>query len=69
MQRRTGWPGTKQSLIKSLSQQQRKVTRVSMLGHDGQLSFQQTAAGLKVQLPAEPPCKEAFVLKIEGAAV
>jgi alpha-L-fucosidase len=61
-----GWPEAKQSLIKSLSAKERKVTSVSMLGHHGQLRFQQTAAGLNVHLPAEPPCKEAFVLKIEG---
>jgi alpha-L-fucosidase len=61
-----GWPESKQSLIKSLPEKDCKVGRVSMLGR-GQLQFKQTAAGLNVQLPAEPPCKEAFVLEIEGA--
>jgi alpha-L-fucosidase len=64
-----GWPESKQSLIKSLPANQSKVTSVTMLGHHDQLRFEQTVAGLNVQLPAEPPCKEAFVLKIEGATV
>lgn len=62
-----GWPEIKRSLIKSLPEKDCKVGRVSMLGHGGPLHFQQTAAGLSVQLPEEPPCRAAFVLKIEGA--
>ena len=64
-----GWPESRQSLIKSVSAKDGKVTSVTMMGHHGQLSFQQTAAGLNVQLPAEPPCQEAFVLKIEGSVL
>jgi alpha-L-fucosidase len=65
-----GWPEDKTALVKTLAanDQAGKVSRVSLLGNDG-LNFQQTAEGLKVQLPEQPPCKNAFVLKIEGAIV
>ncbi|WP_078668078.1 hypothetical protein [Chitinophaga eiseniae] len=45
-----------------------KVAQVSLLG-GGRLPFQQTPEGLNIQLPEQPPCKEAFALKIEGAIV
>jgi alpha-L-fucosidase len=65
-----GWPEDKTALVKTLAanDQAGKVSRVSLLGNDS-LNFQQTAEGLKVQLPEQPPCKNAFVLKIEGAIV
>jgi alpha-L-fucosidase len=65
-----GWPADKVALIKTLAanDQAGKVVRVSLLGND-RLNFQQTSEGLKVQLPEQPPCKNAFVLKIEGAIV
>ena len=37
-----------------------------LLGHDGILDFRQDADGLKVQLPAQAPCKYAYTLKIRG---
>jgi alpha-L-fucosidase len=65
-----GWPADKTALVKTLAadDQVGKVSRVSLLGNDS-LTFQQTSEGLKVQLPEQPPCKNAFVLKIEGAMV
>ncbi len=65
-----GWPAGKTISVKSLptNQQAGQVSQVSLLG-SGRLDFQQTSEGLKVQLPDQPPCKEAFVLKIEGAIV
>ncbi|SEV96149.1 alpha-L-fucosidase [Chitinophaga sp. YR573] len=65
-----GWPADKVALVKTLAanDQMGKISQVSMLGND-KLNFQQTSEGLKVQLPQQPPCKEAFVLKIEGAIV
>ncbi|WP_436484721.1 alpha-L-fucosidase [Chitinophaga sp. ARDCPP14] len=64
-----GWPADKTALVKTLANGQvGKVSQVSLLGND-RLSFEQTSEGLKVQLPEQPPCKEAFVLKIEGAIV
>ena len=61
-----GWPDTKASLIKSLNNVAGKVERVQILGHKGNLVFEQNNEGLKVTLPDTPPCKEAFVLKIDG---
>ncbi|NLR77138.1 alpha-L-fucosidase [Chitinophaga eiseniae] len=63
-----GWPANNEISVKALAanDQAGKVSQVSLLGND-RLNFRQTAEGLKVQLPENPPCKEAFVLKIEGA--
>jgi alpha-L-fucosidase len=58
------WSGS----IRAIPQNHCKVARVSLLGQ-GQLRFQQTEAGLSVQLPTEPPCEEAFVLRLQGAIV
>jgi hypothetical protein len=44
------------------------LAHVSKLG-GGRFEFEQTAAGLSVQLPTGPPCKEALVLKIKGDVV
>ena len=63
-----GWPKDNSALIKKLaaSDLTGKVSEVKLLGND-KLSFEQTAAGLKVNLPEQAPGKNAFVLKIEGA--
>jgi hypothetical protein len=37
-----------------------------MLGSKGKLEFAQDDTGVKVKLPATPPCKYACVLKITG---
>lgn len=62
-----GWPEGNKSLIKSLGAGVGKVNQVSLLGHKGKVVFEQNGEGLKVTLPTEQPCKDAFVLKIEGA--
>jgi len=41
-----------------------KVTEVGLLGHPGNLKWEQTKDGLEVAMPAEKPCEHAFVLKI-----
>ncbi|MFB6456905.1 alpha-L-fucosidase [Chitinophaga sp. Hz27] len=65
-----GWPENNAITVKALaaSNQAGKVKQVSLLGN-GHLKFQQNTEGLTVQLPENRPCKEAFVLKIEGAIV
>jgi alpha-L-fucosidase len=65
-----GWPADKGALIKQLAINGKagKISQVSLLGND-KLNFQQTTDGLKIQLPEQPPCKDAFVLKIEGAII
>lgn len=64
-----GWPEDKIVSMKKLADSGRagKVESVSLLGCADKLGFQQTAAGLNVQMPDRAPCKDAFVLKIEGA--
>jgi alpha-L-fucosidase len=62
------WPGATVA-ITSLAQgkaPEGKITSVTMLGNKGKLTFSQDAAGLKVNLPAEAPCEDAYVLKISG---
>ena len=62
------WPA-EQAVITSLASGQApegKITGVAMLGSPGNLKFTQDADGLKVKLPATPPCKYAYTLKIAG---
>jgi alpha-L-fucosidase len=65
-----GWPKDNGALVKKLASGgiAGKVSGVKLLGND-KLSFHQTTEGLKIQLPEQPPGKNAFVLKIEGAMV
>ncbi len=67
-----GWPGEKESVIKSLATsspqlQGKKISRVSLLGHHGDIQWQQTEEGLKVKMPSQQPAANAVVLKISGA--
>lgn len=62
------WPGTS-ALITSLAEGKSpagKISSVTMLGAKGQLSFTQDTAGLRINLPATPPCDIAYTLKITG---
>jgi alpha-L-fucosidase len=62
-----GWPAGNEALIKKLAGNEAgKISKVSLLGNNN-LSFEQTASGLKVQMPDQATGKNAFVLKIEGA--
>jgi len=58
------WPSEGTTLIKSITGKQ--PSSVKLLGHNGELKFEQTSAGLKATLPIQKPCNDAFVLKIEG---
>jgi alpha-L-fucosidase len=64
-----GWPTDKTAMIKKLSASGGKVESVSLLGNYDKLHFQQSNEGLKIQLSDQAPCKDAFVLKIEGAVI
>jgi alpha-L-fucosidase len=62
------WPGataTITSLAKGQASQG-EIRSVTMLGSPGQLAFTQDASGLKVTLPASPPCDAAYTIKITG---
>ncbi len=62
-----GWP-EKEAAIAPLGlkspQSPGKIHNVSLLGHKGNLKFQQSDDALKVQLPAEKPSDHAVALKI-----
>jgi alpha-L-fucosidase len=62
------WPGDSVT-IKSLATGagiKGTITAVTMLGSDGPLKFTQNDQGLTITLPAAPPCKYAYVLRIAG---
>jgi alpha-L-fucosidase len=65
------WPASRVATIKSLATTSpqlagAKVTGVSLLGSNTKLTFSQDAAGLSVNLPAQPPSQQAITLKISG---
>lgn len=60
------WPANQSVLIKSLGTGSCKTDKISLLGNGSNLTFSQSAEGLNVTLPEQPPCRDAFVLKIEG---
>jgi alpha-L-fucosidase len=65
-----GWPQDGRLTIKSLAApadgKANRIKRVELLGHKGELSFEQSAVGLLVTLPAEKPCEFAWSLRITG---
>jgi alpha-L-fucosidase len=65
------WPDSRVARIKSLGTASpqlagAKVTAVSLLGYDGNVSFTQDEQGLSVNLPDEAPSQHAVTLKIQG---
>src|SRR5665213_216473 len=62
------WPGG-DLVIPALGQDQDlpgKIEKVELLGHKGALEFTQDGGGLKVNFPAEKPCRFCYALKISG---
>ena len=62
------WPGER-AVITSLASDKvpaGKIEGVTLLGHPVPLKFAQDAEGLKVEMPARPPGKFAFALKVAG---
>jgi alpha-L-fucosidase len=60
------WPPDGKITIKSLAGDGPKPKEVTLLGHQGNLEWSQTATGLEVTLPAQKPCEHAFAVKIKG---
>jgi alpha-L-fucosidase len=58
-----GWPETGHAMVRSLAGSG-KVANVTLLGHEGSLEWKQDADGLSVRLPDQPPCDNAYALKI-----
>lgn len=62
------WPGAEATItsLASTNPPAGRIKAVTLLGSRGKLHFAQDNTGLKVKLPATPPCKYAYVLKITG---
>lgn len=59
------WPGNR-ALVKSAAALfESEIRRVTMLGDGAPLEWKRTEEGLEVNMPKEPPCRYAYVLKIE----
>jgi hypothetical protein len=43
-----------------------KIEKVELLGYGKTLKFSQDSEGLKIELPATPPCDHAYAFKITG---
>ena len=61
------WPG-RELKVASLGSHSRlragKISRVQLLGAEGDLKWTETAEGLKIQVPDHKPCDHAFAFKI-----
>ncbi|MFS2188247.1 alpha-L-fucosidase [Mucilaginibacter sp. Mucisp84] len=63
-----GWPDNNEAVIKKLALNNvPKVQRVSLLGADAPLNFEQTETGLKINLMQNRPGDIAYVFEINGA--
>jgi len=62
-----GWPGNGEAVIHSLAKTagDEAVQSLALLGSDAALHFEQRPDGLHVQLPAGPPSKYAYVLRVK----
>ena len=60
------WPLNEEIVIHSLGQTlgTRPVQTITLLGSDAKLQFEQRSDGLHVHLPAQPPAKYAYVLRM-----
>ena len=64
-----GWPSSPKLTIRSLASfpgVTAKISRITLLGHNGDLKWEDTRDGLTVQLPDTKPCDYAIALKIEA---
>jgi alpha-L-fucosidase len=66
-----GWPSNSRTIIHSLRSGSfaigKRIHSIRLLGGEGELSFQQLADGLEVNLPVQPTGKYAYVLRIDLA--
>jgi len=68
-----GWPEDRKITIRSLAKPSgsdvNRIERVSLLGYDGRLDWEQTAEGLTVTLPEKKVSEFTAALKITGSAL
>jgi alpha-L-fucosidase len=64
-----GWPANGRTIIHSLQPGSlasgKRIHSIRLLGREGELSFQQLADGLEVNLPLQPTGKYAYILRID----
>ncbi len=61
----TKWPGAGKSLhVSAESLADKKVSRVTLVGHKGRLQWQQDDSGLTITMPQTPPCEHAYCFRI-----
>lgn len=67
-----GWP-EKQAIIAALAANSKhapgKIENVELLGHPDKLKWTRDNSGLKIELPEEPPCEHAIVLRVSGTGL
>jgi len=56
-------------LIAAITLEAIKVKSVTMLGHEGKITFTQDEQGLKITFPTDKPCEYAYTFKIEGSGL
>ena len=61
-----GWPADNRLVVRSLAAPAGKITDVSLLGSSSAVAWEQTAAGLVVQVPTEKVSEYTCALKITG---
>jgi alpha-L-fucosidase len=61
-----GWPESGKVVIPPLAAPDNNVTNVTMLGHEGELTWQQNADALEVILPERAQSEYALTLKVTG---
>ena len=59
-----GWPENGKWEIHTLKEGNEKIRNITLVGHEGPLSYTQTNDALIVQAPAQKPCRHAYALKI-----
>jgi alpha-L-fucosidase len=61
-----GWPTNGEALIRSLASSvgTEHVQSVTLVGSDAKLQFDERPDGLHVRMPAQPPAKYAYALRI-----
>ncbi len=60
------WPEDHRVVVHSLAKAAGPISRVALLGHDGELKWSQTDEGLVINLPDQKPCNYAYAFKITG---
>jgi alpha-L-fucosidase len=68
-----GWPEDRRITIRSLAKPEgsdvNRIERISLLGYNGKIEWQQTPDGLTVTLPEQKVSEYTAALKIEGSAL